>query len=202
MDTSNAPDADSQLADLRDALGGRSVVLVGMMGVGKSSVGRRLAARLQIPFVDADAEIEAAAGQTIADMFETHGEAYFRDGEKRVIARLLQSGPQVLATGGGAYMDETIRNDIAQNGISVWLNAAFDVLMRRVRKRSTRPLLKTADPEGTMRDLLAKRNPVYAMADLQIKSRDVPHDVVVQEIIAALDAKLIDDAGARSSTDQ
>ena len=176
---------------MRNALGNRSIVLVGMMGVGKSSVGRRLATRLDIPFVDADTEIETAAGQTIADMFETHGEAYFRDGEKRVIARLLQSGPQVLATGGGAYMDEDIRHHIAKAGISVWLNADFEVLMRRVRRRATRPLLKTADPEGTMRDLLARRNPVYAGADIHIISKDVPHDVVVQQIIAALEVELL-----------
>lgn len=172
------------------ALGRRNVVLVGMMGAGKSTVGRRLAARLGIAFVDADAEIEKAAGQSITDIFETHGEDAFRDGERRVLARLLGDGPQVIATGGGAFMDEQIREEIAQNGISVWLKAEFDVLMRRVKRRSHRPLLRQEDPEQVMRELIDKRYPVYGQADITITTRDVPHDVIVGEIVDALAERL------------
>src|SRR5918998_971990 len=140
---------------VRERLGDRSVVLVGLMGAGKSTVGRRLAARLNMPFKDADAEIEAAAGMSVADIFATHGEPYFREGERRVLARLLQEGPIVLATGGGAFMNPETRARIAEKGISIWLKADLDVLMRRVRKRSNRPLLKNTDPEGSMRRLMA-----------------------------------------------
>src|SRR5580692_13029202 len=147
-------------------LGRRSIVLVGMMGVGKSSIGRRLGVRLGVPFVDADAEIETAAGTTIADIFARHGEADFRNGEARVIARLLESGPQVLATGGGAFMNADTRAAMQAKAVSIWLSADFDVLMRRVSKRkSERPLLQTADPAETLRRLLAEREPIYALAD-------------------------------------
>lgn len=171
-------------------LGARSLVLVGLMGAGKSTVGRRLAQTLQLPFRDADHEIEAAAGMSIPDIFSIHGEEYFRDGEKRVIARLLQEGPMVLATGGGAFMNEETRQRIAEQGISVWLRADLDVLMRRVRKRTTRPLLQNSDPEGTMRRLMETRHPVYATADLTIDSHETPHDRVVADIIKALSARL------------
>jgi shikimate kinase len=165
----------------------RSIVLVGMMGVGKSSIGRRLAARLNVPFVDADAEIEKAAGMGIADIFARHGEPYFRSGEARVIARLLESGPQVLATGGGATMNADTRAAIKAKGVSIWLNADFDVLMRRINKRKNdRPLLQTDDPAATLRQLLAERAPVYAQADLTVQSREVPHDAIVTEIMTAL----------------
>jgi len=165
----------------------RSIVLVGMMGVGKSSIGRRLASRLGIPFVDADAEIEKAAGMSIADIFARHGEADFRSGEARVIARLLDAGPQVLATGGGAVMNADTRVAIKAKGVSIWLSAEFDVLMRRVNKRRhERPMLQTADPAATLRALLAAREPVYAQADLTVQSREVPHDAIVAEIMAAL----------------
>ncbi|MCB8822966.1 shikimate kinase [Microvirga rosea] len=167
-------------------LGSRSLVLVGLMGAGKSTVGRRLAQKLSLPFRDADHEIEAAAGMTIPDIFATHGEEHFRDGERRVIARLLHEGPMVLATGGGAFMNEETRSAIAATGISVWLKADLDVLMRRVRKRSTRPLLKTPDPEGTMRHLMDIRYPIYATADITVYSHEVPHDRVVAEIVQAL----------------
>lgn len=173
-------------ASIRQGLGRRSVVLVGMMGAGKSSVGRRLAGRLGLPFFDADTEIERAAGMTIPEIFAARGEADFRDGERRVIARLLGEGPIVLATGGGAWMSAETRARVAEQGLSVWLKADFDVLMRRVRKRSNRPLLRTADPEGTLRKLIEDRYPVYALADITVHSRDVPHDVVVQEIVDAL----------------
>jgi len=172
-------------------LGRRSIVLVGMMGVGKSSIGRRLGTRLGIPFVDADAEIEKAAGMSIADIFARHGEADFRGGEARVIARLLDGGPQVLATGGGAIMNPDTRALIKTKGISIWLNAEFDVLMRRISKRKhERPMLQTADPAATLRELLAARGPVYAQADLTMQSREVPHDAIVIEIITALGAFL------------
>ncbi|HXQ83768.1 MAG TPA: shikimate kinase [Xanthobacteraceae bacterium] len=172
-------------------LGRRSIVLVGMMGVGKSSIGRRLGTRLGIPFVDADAEIEKAAGMSIADIFARHGEADFRGGEARVIARLLDGGPQVLATGGGAIMNPDTRALIKTKGISIWLNAEFDVLMRRISKRKhERPMLQTADPVATLRELLAAREPVYAQADLTMQSREVPHDAIVTEIITALGAFL------------
>ena len=168
-------------------LGSRSIVLVGMMGVGKSSIGRRLGVRLGVPFVDADAEIEAAAGMSIADIFARHGEAYFRSGESRVIARLLEGGPQVLATGGGAIMNADTRTAIKAKGVSIWLNAEFDVLMRRINKRkSDRPMLQTADPAATLRQLLDERGPVYAQSDLTVQSREVPHDAIVSEIMKAL----------------
>ncbi len=167
-------------------LGTRSLVLVGLMGAGKSTVGRRLAQTLKLPFRDADHEIEAAAGMTIPDIFAIHGEEHFRDGERRVIARLLQEGPIVLATGGGAFMNAETRQNIAENGISIWLKADLDILMRRVRKRDTRPLLRNPDPEGTMRRLMDLRYPVYATADITIDSREAPHDRVVADVIKAL----------------
>jgi shikimate kinase / 3-dehydroquinate synthase len=181
----------TQLAPLdRDrlvaALGGRSIVLVGMMGAGKTSVGRRLAAKLGLPFVDADAEIEAGAQMTVPEIFARFGEAYFRDGERKVLARLMADGQKVLATGGGAFMNEATRQRIAERGVSVWLKPDFDVLMRRVRKRTNRPLLQTANPEETVRKLLAERSPVYGLADLTIESRDGPHESVVDAIVAAL----------------
>lgn len=178
-------------AGLRATLGLRAVVLVGMMGSGKSSVGRRLAARLGLPFVDADTEIETAAGMSIPEIFAQRGESEFRDGERRVISRILTTrAPLVLATGGGAFMNAETRERIAQLGISIWLKADVDVLMRRVRKRSNRPLLQTADPEATMRRMLAEREPVYALADLTLVSREDPHEVVVEDALAALDRYL------------
>ena len=173
------------------ALGRRSAVLVGMMGAGKSSIGRRVALRLGIPFVDADAEIELAhAGMTIPEIFSTHGEPYFRSGEARVIARLLDSGPQVLATGGGAFINPETRALIGAKGISIWLKAEFDVLMRRIRRRHDRPLLKTDDPGATLRALMEERYPVYALADLTVQSREVPHEKIVDEIVNGLAARV------------
>jgi shikimate kinase/3-dehydroquinate synthase len=172
------------------ALSGRSVVLVGMMGAGKTSVGKRLAAKLGLPFVDADAEIEAGAQLTISEIFERFGELYFRDGERKVIARLLNGGPLVLATGGGAFMNATTRQNIAKYGVSIWLKPSFDILLARVRKKSNRPLLKTADPEQTLRRLLEERTPTYALADLTIESLDGSHDAVVEAILRRLDATL------------
>jgi shikimate kinase len=180
-------------AALVAALGARSIVLVGMMGSGKSSIGRRLAARLAVPFVDADSEIEQAAGMTIAEIFERHGEPYFRAGEARVIARLLEHGPQVLATGGGSFMNADTRALIRLKGVSVWLKAELDVLMKRIKRRGDRPLLKTDDPAAT---LIAERYPVYAEADLTVASRDVPHESIVEEIIAALRQRVAPREGA------
>jgi shikimate kinase len=176
-------------------LGRRSIVLIGMMGVGKSSIGRRLGVRLGVPFVDADAEIEKAAGMNIADIFARHGETYFRSGEARVIARLLEGSPQVLATGGGAVMNADTRAAIKAKGVSIWLNAEFDLLMRRINKRKNeRPLLQTADPAATLRQLLEERAPVYAQADLTVQSREVPHDAIVSEIMRALTVFLARDS--------
>ncbi len=173
-------------AGIVGALGRRSLVLIGMMGAGKSSVGRKLATRLALPFVDADTEIEAAAGMTIPEIFEVRGEPEFRSGEARVIARLLDGGPQVLATGGGAYMNAETRMLIGQKSVSVWLNAELDILMRRIKRRTDRPLLRTANPETTLKQLIGERYPVYALADLTIESRDVSHEVIVEEVIEAL----------------
>jgi shikimate kinase len=184
--------ADVQsLQAIRAALGQRSVVLVGLMGCGKSAIGRRLAGRLSLPFVDADEEIERAAGKSIEDIFSDHGEPYFREGERKVLARLLRTGPQVLATGGGAFMNEETRAAIAENGVSVWLKAELPLLVRRVGRRGNRPLLKTGDPESVLQDLMTTRYPVYAQADITVESRDVPHDVIVGEIIERLaDARI------------
>lgn len=178
---------DERFAKLVRRLGTRSIVLVGMMGSGKTTVGRRLAARLQLSFVDADVEIERAAGQTIPEIFAEHGEPYFRDGERRVILRLLNEPPHVLATGGGAFMNTETRAAIRAKAISIWLNANFDVLAQRLKRKSNRPLLDNPDPEATIRRLLSERNPIYAEADIAVTSRDVSHDVVTDEIIAAIE---------------
>lgn len=164
----------------------RAIVLVGLMGAGKSTVGRRLAAALKLPFHDADSEIETAAGCSISDFFERYGEPAFREGERRVIARLLQGPRHVLATGGGAFMDPTTRALIKQLGLSIWLRAEIGLLMERVLKRPTRPLLKNADPRGTMERLMKERYPVYAEADLTIESNGGPHDAIVQQILVRL----------------
>ena len=167
-------------AALVRVLGRRSIVLVGMMGAGKSSVGRRLAARLGMPFVDADTEIESAAGMSIPEIFARHGEDYFRSGEARVISRLLDGGPQVLATGGGAVMDPRTRDLIRSKGISIWLKADLDVLSKRTKRRGDRPLV------DKMKDLLPLREPIYALSDIVVQSRDEPHDTIVDEIVATL----------------
>jgi shikimate kinase len=177
-------------AEITTALGTRSVVLVGMMGAGKSTIGRRLSVRLRLPFLDADMEIEAAAGMSIPDIFETHGEPQFRDGEARVIARLLDSGPAVLATGGGAFMREETRSRIARQAVSIWLKADADIIMRRVKRRADRPLLQTADPAATVERLIGEREPVYQHANITIWSRDVPHEKIVDECLGALHALL------------
>ncbi|WP_165814720.1 shikimate kinase [Labrenzia sp. 011] len=178
-------------ARLVQALGRRSIVLVGIMGCGKSTVGKRLAHRLGLEFVDADTEIERAANMTVSEIFAEHGEDYFRSGEERVIARLLREGPQVLATGGGAFMSEATRAEISERGLSIWLKVDLETAMARVRRRATRPLLQTPDPEGTMCKLLAEREPVYARATMTVRSRDVPHEAVVDQIVLTLAGHLL-----------
>ena len=186
-------------AEITAALGTRSVVLIGMMGAGKSTIGRRLSARLRLPFLDADTEIEAAARMSIPDIFEAHGEPHFRNGEARVIARLLDSGPAVLATGGGAFMREDTRGRIAAKAVSIWLKADVDIIMKRVKRRADRPLLQTADPAATVGRLIEEREPVYKNADITISSRDVPHEKIVDECIDALHGWLHGNAGKRAS---
>jgi shikimate kinase len=171
---------------IRAALGRRSLVLVGLMGCGKTSIGRRLGQALQLPFIDADEEIERAAGQSVSEIFAAYGEAHFRDGERRVIARLLTTGPRVIATGGGAFLSPDTRATVKRHGVSVWLRAELPVLMRRVMRRDNRPLLRTADPEARMRDLMEQRYPIYAEADVIVESRDVAHDVMVADLIEML----------------
>jgi shikimate kinase len=183
-------------AEIVAALGQRPVVLVGMMGAGKSTVGRRLALRLGLYFVDADTEIEAAAAMTIPEIFEIHGEPHFRDGEARVIARLLDGGPRVVATGGGAFMREETRDRIRARAVSIWLQADADVIMRRVKRRADRPLLRTADPAATIERLIGERHPTYQTADITIASRDVPHEKIVDECVAALHEHLFRAADA------
>jgi len=161
-ETASPAPAGPQDAEIAAALGARSIVLIGMMGAGKSTIGRRLSARLRLPFLDADVEIEAAAGMSIPDIFETHGEPHFRDGEARVIARLLDSGPAVVATGGGAFMREETRNRIRDKAVSIWLKAEAEIIMRRVRRRADRPLLQTPDPAATVDRLLGERERLEA----------------------------------------
>ncbi|MBB4198804.1 3-dehydroquinate synthase [Rhodoblastus sphagnicola] len=190
--TPDAPPSarDSHAENIVGALAGRPIVLVGMMGSGKTSIGKRLAQRLGLAFVDSDHEIETAHRLTIAEIFASHGEPYFREGERRVLARLIGEGERVIATGGGAFIDARTRDLIRERAVSIWLHAEFAVLMRRVRKRPTRPLLQNADPEGVMRNLIEQRYPIYAEADIAAHSRDVAHETIVEEIIQALDAHL------------
>ena len=197
-----ATPATSQETDIVSALGTRSVVLVGMMGAGKSTIGRRLAVRLRLPFLDADTEIETAAGMSIPDIFETHGEPHFRDGEARVIARLLDGGGCVLATGGGAFMREDTRDRIRHQAVSIWLKADADIIMRRVKRRADRPLLQTADPAATIARLLGEREPFYQYADLTIWSRDVPHEKIVDECIDALHIRLCGEVVTATPSDR
>jgi shikimate kinase len=164
----------------------RTVTLVGMMGAGKSSVGRRLAARLAVPFRDADSEIETAAGCTLSEIFERYGEPSFREGERRVIARLLTEAPHVLATGGGAFMDAQTRAAVKELSVSVWIKAPIEILLQRVKRRDNRPLLKAGDPRETVERLLKEREPQYAEADLTIESEEGPHSLAVDRIIGVL----------------
>jgi shikimate kinase len=177
-------------AALRLALGSRVIALVGMMGSGKTSIGRRLAAKLDLPFVDSDSEIELAAGMTITEIFDRHGEPYFRDGERRVIVRLLNEGPCVLATGGGAFMDSRTREALAATAVTVWLRTDIATLIHRVARRTNRPLMRTADPAAQIERLLALRVPIYASADITVDSSDRPHDEVVAALMTSLVAHM------------
>lgn len=185
-DTAQRPEA----AAIKAMLGKRSLVLVGLMGAGKSTIGKRVAQMLGVPFIDADTEIEVASRMTIPELFERYGEPEFRDLERRVIRRILRTGPKVLATGGGAFMNEQTRKAIARAGVSVWLKAELDVLMERVSRKGNRPLLKTANPRATMQDLMDKRYPVYELSDITVISRDEKKDVMAGEVIDALVAML------------
>ena len=179
-------------ARARQALGKRNLVLVGLMGAGKSAIGKLVAQLLDIPFIDSDHEIERVSRMTIPELFESYGEPEFRKLEQRVIKRLLKTGPRVLSTGGGAFMNEETRAAITQNGLSLWLDADLDTLWERVIKRDNRPLLKTANPKKTLEDLMIARYPTYATAHLRVKSRDVKKDHVAAEVIAAIAATLED----------
>ena len=190
MEARQAIVENDQIERVLARLGKRCIVLVGMMGAGKTSIGRRLANLLHLPFLDADSEIEKAANLTIAEIFASYGEAEFREGEKRVVARLLAGGPAVLATGGGAFMNEETRERCHAEGVTIWLKADVPVLLERVRKKGNRPLLNRDDPESVMKTILAEREPTYALADITVASREGPHQAVVGEIIAALDAHL------------
>ena len=176
----------NDIALILSRLGSQSITIVGLMGAGKSVIGRKVASKLKIPFVDADAEIEKAAKMTVADIFASYGEPEFRRLEKSVIKRVLESGPQILATGGGAYMDDETRAIIGQNGISLWLSADIDLLMQRVSKKTTRPLLRNPDPRGVMEDLINERYPVYGLADLEVASQDVSKDEMTNNLISAI----------------
>jgi len=176
-------------------LNGRSIVFVGLMGAGKTAIGRKVAGALHIPFVDSDHEIENASHMTIPELFERYGEGEFRALEQRVIARLLADGPRVLATGGGAYMNAETRRAIAESGVSIWLRADLDTLMERVSKKQNRPLLRTADPRAVMEKLIAERYPVYAQADICVHTRNEKREVIAEEVLAALDAFLTGEEG-------
>lgn len=183
------PQDQNEPTPIRQPFNQRSIVLVGLMGAGKSTVGRRLASALHLPFFDADHEIETAAGCSISDFFERYGETAFREGERRVITRLLAGPRHVLATGGGAFMDPTTRDVIKKLGVSIWLRAELDLLMTRVSKRQTRPLLKTPDPRATMERLMRERYPTYAEADITVDSNGGPHESIVQQIISSMNTK-------------
>lgn len=167
----------------------KSIALVGLMGAGKSTVGRRLAKRIGLPFADADREIEAAAGLSIAEIFERYGEAHFRDGERRVLARLIEGPPRVIATGGGAFMNDATRALILARCTAIWLDAEIETLAERVGRRGHRPLLKDKDPLALLQGLAEVRNPIYAEAHLTIRSGALPHEKMVDRIVEALAAR-------------
>jgi shikimate kinase len=182
--------ANSRAAELVERLGDRPIVLVGLMGAGKTAIGRRVAAQLKLPFVDSDHEIETASRMSVPELFEKYGEAEFRALEQRVIARLLHDGARVLATGGGAFMNGDTRSAIREQAVSVWLKADLDTLMARVVRKQNRPLLKADDPRAVMERLMAVRYPVYAEADITVQTRDERREVIADEVIAAVDVFL------------
>ncbi|MBB3236407.1 shikimate kinase [Phyllobacterium endophyticum] len=181
---------------IRERLGHKSIVLVGLMGAGKSTVGKKLASMVELPFFDADNEIEKVSTMTIPELFEAYGEAEFRDLERRVIARMLESGPIVLATGGGAYMSELTREAIASEGISLWLKAELDVLMARVARKQNRPLLRNDNPRGVMERLMVERHPIYSLADLVVNSRDEKKEIIALEAMEAIAGHLQGDTSS------
>jgi shikimate kinase len=191
--------AAENTADLLAGLGSRSIVFVGLMGAGKTAIGRKVATMLGLPFTDSDHEIESVSRMTIPDLFERYGEAEFRALEQRVIVRVLESGPQVLSTGGGAFMNAQTREAIAAYGLSVWLKADVDTLLDRVSKKQNRPLLKNADPRAVLEKLMAERNPVYALADVTVPTRDERKEVIASEVIEALGRHLASLAPAQRS---
>lgn len=187
MRSASRPD---ERLDIGARLGGRAITLIGLMGAGKTTVGRKLGQLLDLPFRDTDVEIETAARMTVAELFKAYGEPEFRKLEARVVARLAMDGPQVLATGGGAFMAAETRATLRERAVTVWLRADIDVLMERVGRRNTRPLLDAPDPRAVMEDLIARRYPVYGEADITIASRNVRREVIADEIVEALDRHL------------
>lgn len=181
-------DPDTDLGPNPSAAEGRAIVLVGMMGAGKSCIGRRLAEAWHLPFYDSDSEVEAAAALSIEDIFQCYGETAFRDCERRVVSRLLEGGRCVIATGGGAFMDPETRALVRQNGLSVWLRADLDLLLRRVMRRNNRPILKRGDPRQILSDLIEKRYPIYAEAEITVDSADIPADAMTRRVMAAIEA--------------
>ena len=175
---------------MENAWTSKSIILVGLMGAGKSSIGRRLATQLGLPFRDADTEIEKASNLSVPEFFEIHGESAFREGERKVISRLLDGPRHVLATGGGAFMDEQTQTLIAEKGVSIWLRAELDVLYKRCMKRNNRPLLKTENPRDALKKLMEERYPVYEKADITIDSGEGPHEIVVEKIIKAISPQI------------
>ena len=186
MNDVTEPVSEALVEKAKAVLGKRNLVFVGLMGAGKSAIGRLTASALGIPFVDSDHEIERVSRMTISELFAAYGEDEFRALEARVIKRLLNSGPRVVSTGGGAYINERTRRHIKRSGLSLWLNADLDVLWERVNKRDTRPLLKTENPKQTLENLMKARYPIYAEADLSVVSRDVKKEVMVEEVLAAI----------------
>ena len=186
METEAAISADDRRHGMREKLAGRSVVFVGLMGAGKTAIGRKVAAMLALPFVDSDQEIESVSRMTVPELFERYGETEFRALEQRVILRVLENGPQVLSTGGGAFMNAQTREAIASHGVSVWLKAEIDLLMDRVSKKQNRPLLKSADPRAVLERLMAERYPVYAEANVTVPTRDDRKEVIAAEVADAL----------------
>lgn len=190
MTTEALRTSEETVAEILTLLGRRSIVFIGLMGAGKTAIGRKVAATLGLPFLDSDQEIEAVSRMTIPDLFERYGEPEFRSLEQRVIARVLEQGPQVLSTGGGAYMNSMTRDLILLQGVSVWLKADIDVLMDRVSKKQNRPLLKNADPRGAMQRLITERYPVYASANVTVATREEKKEVISAEVINSLAAHL------------
>ncbi len=191
--------AAEDIAGLLSSLGSRSVVFVGLMGAGKTAIGRRVASALGLSFTDSDHEIERVSRMTVPELFERYGETEFRALEQRVILRLLENGPQVLSTGGGAYMNEQTRAAIAEHGLSVWLKADLDTLFDRVSKKQNRPLLRNDDPRGVLEKLMLERYPVYALADLTVTTRDERKEIIAMEVVEALGRHLAGPAALEKS---